>query len=156
MISAKPAVVVAVLALSLFGVVIAQDPAETQKANRGSVKHGSTSFSPYVDNKCLARYSDKGKLTFVTTVSNSGQDICWVLVNKAGTRVYTVNNLPRDANDRACTVSVYDISGSKAEKPVEIGRLQLPLPGDWFVNNRMFRQPDSTSFQMDIALPHMV
>ncbi len=51
------------------------------------------------------RYDNKGKLTFVSSVPNSGQDICWVLVNKAGTRVYTVNNLPRDdAKDEACTV----------------------------------------------------
>lgn len=97
------------------------------------------------------RYNDKGKLTFVSSVANSGQDICWVLVNKAGTRVYTVNNLPRDdAKDEACTVSVYDISGNKAEKPFEIGCLQLPLPGRWFVNNRNFKQPGSTAFQMDL------
>jgi 6-phosphogluconolactonase (cycloisomerase 2 family) len=97
------------------------------------------------------RYSSEGKLKFVTTVSNSGQDICWVLVNKAGTRLYTVNNLPRnEANDVAATVSIYDISGDKAEEPVEIGRLQLPLPGGWFVNNRMVKQPNSTAFQMDL------
>jgi hypothetical protein len=72
-------------------------------------------------------------------------------VNKAGTRLYTVNNLPRnEANDVAATVSIYDISGDKAEEPVEIGRLQLPLPGGWFVNNRMVKQPNSTAFQMDL------
>ena len=97
------------------------------------------------------RYSNNGRLTFVTTVSNSGQDICWVLVNKAGTRVYTVNNLPRDEQkDKVSTISIYDIGGNKAEKPVEIGRLQLPLPGEWFVNNRMFKQPGSTGFQMTL------
>jgi hypothetical protein len=97
------------------------------------------------------RYDDNGKLTFVSSVPNSGQDICWVLVNKTGTRLYTVNNLPRDnAKDTACTVSVYDISGDKSEEPVEIGRLQLPLPGHWFVNNRNFKQPGSTAFQMDL------
>jgi hypothetical protein len=97
------------------------------------------------------RYDDKGKLTFVSSVPNSGQDVCWVLVNKAGSRVYTVNNLPRDdMKDQACTVSVYDISGNRAEKPDEIGRLQLPLPGHWFVNNRNFQQPGSTAFQMDL------
>jgi DNA-binding beta-propeller fold protein YncE len=97
------------------------------------------------------RYDDQGKLTFVSSVPNSGQDVCWVLVNSAGTRVYTVNNLPRDdAKDEACTVSVYDISGDRAEKPVEIGRLPLPLPGPWFVNNRNFKQPSSTAFQMDL------
>lgn len=97
------------------------------------------------------RYDRKGKLTFLTSVPNSGQDICWLLSNKAGTRLYTVNNLPRqEANDVASTVSIYDISASKAEKPVEIGRLQLPVPGATFVNNRMVHQPGSTAFQMDL------
>jgi len=97
------------------------------------------------------RYSDKGKLGFVTSVPNSGQDICWVLANKAGTRLYSVNNLPRDdAKDVASTVSIYDISEDKAEQPVELGRLQLPMPGGWFTNNRMFKQPNSTGFQMDL------
>lgn len=97
------------------------------------------------------RYDRKGNLTFLTSVPNSGQDICWLLANKAGTRLYTVNNLPRqEANDVASTVSIYDISASNAEKPVEIGRLQLPLPGATFVNNRMVHQPGSTAFQMDL------
>ena len=97
------------------------------------------------------RYNSEGKLRFVTTVPNSGQDICWVLTNKAGTRLYTVNNLPRaDMKDESSTVSVYDISEERAQKPVEIGRLRLPLPGSWFVNNRMIRQPGSTAFQMDL------
>jgi 6-phosphogluconolactonase (cycloisomerase 2 family) len=99
----------------------------------------------------VVRYSDDGKLTFVTAVPNSGQDICWVRVNQAGTRLYTANNIPRaDLHDKASTISIYDISGDKAEKPVEIGRVELPLSGGTFVNNRMFEQPDSTPFQMDL------
>lgn len=40
-------------------------------------------------------YDHFGRLKFVNAVNNSGQDICWVLVNKQATRLYTVNNLPR-------------------------------------------------------------
>ena len=94
------------------------------------------------------RFGNGGRLTFLGSVPNSGQDICWVLPNKKGTRLYTVNNLPRsDKGDKAATVSTYDISGDKAEKPVEIARLQLPLPGQWFRNNRNLEQPGSTAFQ---------
>ena len=81
----------------------------------------------------------------------SGQDICWLRVNKAGTRLYAVNNLPRDdAKDGASTITVFDISGSKAEKPVEISRIELPLPGGMFVNNRNGMQPNSAAFQLDL------
>lgn len=94
------------------------------------------------------RFDRQGELTFVGSVDNSGQDICWLLANKKGTRLYTVNNLPRsDKDDKAATVSTYDIAGERAVKPVEISRLQLPHPGEWFINNRMFSQPGSTAFQ---------
>lgn len=94
------------------------------------------------------RFSTQGDLSFLGSVPNSGQDICWVLPNKGGTRLYTVNNLPRsDKDDKAATVTTYDISGERSVKPVEISRLQLPHPGKWFVNNRNFSQPGSTAFQ---------
>ncbi len=38
------------------------------------------------------RYEADGVLTFVSAVPNSGQDICWLRTNKAGTRLYAVNN----------------------------------------------------------------
>ena len=95
------------------------------------------------------RYSREGKLTFVTSVPNGGQDICWLLTNRAGTRLYAVNNLNRqETKDKSGSISIYDISGEKAERPVEIGRVQTPLPGESFINNRMFLQPGSTPFQM--------
>lgn len=97
------------------------------------------------------RYDDQGKLTFVTAVPNSGQDICWLRVNQAGTRLFAVNNLPReDAQDKASTVTVFDIADDKAEKPVEIGRVELPMPLGTFVNNRNIMQPNSAAFQLDI------
>lgn len=93
-------------------------------------------------------FTKEGELHFRGSVLNSGQDICWALPNKEGTRLYTVNNLPRpDLGQKAATVTTYDISGDHAEKPVEIGVLEVPMPGGSFVNNRNFEQPDSTAFQ---------
>lgn len=97
------------------------------------------------------RYDANGALSFVTAVPNSGQDICWLRVNPEGTRLYAVNNLPReDRMDEASTVTVFDISGRKADKPVEIDRVSLPMPLGTFVNNRNAAQPNSTAFQLDI------
>lgn len=97
------------------------------------------------------RYSSDGQLTFVTAVPNSGQDICWLRVNRSGTRLYAVNNLPReDRMDEASTVTVFDISGKNADRPVEIDRVALPMPLGTFVNNRNAPQPNSTAFQLDI------
>ena len=62
------------------------------------------------------RYDDEGRLTFVRSVPNKGKLVCWIKINKAGTRAYTTNN----ADD---TVSVYDLSD--AESPKEIQTLQL-------------------------------
>ena len=97
------------------------------------------------------RYDDTGKLTFVTAVPNSGQDICWLRTDHAGSRLYAVNNLPReDRMDESSTVTVFDISGDKAETPREIQRLALPLPLGTFINNRNAPQPNSTAFQLDV------
>ncbi|WP_459556746.1 lactonase family protein [Lacunimicrobium album] len=96
-------------------------------------------------------FNTEGEMHFKESVSNSGQDICWVLPNKEGTRLYTINNLPRpELGQKAATVSTYDISGEHAEKPVEIGVLELPMPGESFKNNRNFEQPGSTAFQCNL------
>lgn len=97
------------------------------------------------------RYDDDGKLSFVSAVPTSGQDICWLKTNKEGTRLYAVNNLPReDQGDNASSITVFDISGDNAERPVEIGRMELPFPLGTFVNNRNISQPNSTAFQFDV------
>jgi hypothetical protein len=97
------------------------------------------------------RYDDNAKLSFISAVPNSGQDICWLKTNKNGTRLYAVNNLPRDGQgDNASTITVFDISGKNAEKPVEIDRIALPLPLGTFINNRNIAQPNSTAFQFAI------
>jgi hypothetical protein len=97
------------------------------------------------------RFTTEGDMQFKGSVKNSGQDICWVLPNKEGTRLYTINNLPRpDLGQKAATVSTYDISGEHAEKPVEIAVIELPMPGASFKNNRNFEQPGSTAFQCNL------
>ncbi|AMB85482.1 hypothetical protein AWM79_09290 [Pseudomonas agarici] len=97
-------------------------------------------------------YDDSGSLKFVNAVNNSGQDICWVLVNKQATRLYTVNNLPRlNTQQASSTISVYDISGDNALSPMEIQVVNVPMPGESFINNRNLMQPGSTSFEMALS-----
>jgi hypothetical protein len=97
------------------------------------------------------RFTREGEMHFKGSVPNSGQDICWVLPNTEGTRLYTVNNLPRpELGQKAATVTTYDLSGEHAEKPIEIGVLELPMPGETFKNNRNFDQPSSTAFQCNL------
>ncbi|OAI08057.1 lactonase family protein [Methylomonas sp. 11b] len=57
-------------------------------------------------------YDDSGTLKFVDSASNSGELICWVAINKAGTRAYTTNN----GSD---TVSVYDLSDPRHPKEIQ-------------------------------------
>lgn len=47
------------------------------------------------------RYTKSGKLSFVRAVGNSGNGLCWIILNRAGTRIYTVNTFDN-------SVSVYD------------------------------------------------
>lgn len=97
-------------------------------------------------------YDESGELQFETAVENDGQDICWVLVNKEATRLYTVNNLPRSGTmQTTSTISVYDISGDKALNPEGIQITEVPMPGESFVNNRIIKQPGSTSFQIALS-----
>jgi 6-phosphogluconolactonase (cycloisomerase 2 family) len=42
-----------------------------------------------------------GKLSFVRAAGNSGNGLCWIILNRAGTRIYTVNTFDN-------SVSVYD------------------------------------------------
>ena len=52
--------------------------------------------------------------------------------------------------DDASTITVFDIAGRKADQPVEVDRVSLPMPLGTFVNNRNIAQPNSTAFQLDI------
>ena len=68
-------------------------------------------------------YDDRGRLTFVRSVPNSGAAVCWLTVNGAGTRMYTSNT-----GDRS--ISVYDTSSPL--HPVEVQRLALRGNGSSF------------------------
>ncbi len=57
-----------------------------------------------------------GKLSFVRAVANSGNGICWILLNRAGTRIYTVNTFDN-------SVSVYD--STDPLNPTEIQHLHM-------------------------------
>jgi hypothetical protein len=69
------------------------------------------------------RYSADGDLTFLRTVPNAGQGICWIRSNRAGTRLYTTDTATNQ-------VSVYDTSDP--EYPVEIQTFTLEGAGNAF------------------------
>ncbi|AFY44106.1 beta-propeller fold lactonase family protein [Nostoc sp. PCC 7107] len=62
-------------------------------------------------------YEPDGDLHLLRTVPNSGRAICWLVTNRAGTRLYTTNPLDN-------SVTVYDI-GRNPSSPVEIQRVVL-------------------------------
>ncbi len=57
-----------------------------------------------------------GTLSFVRPAENSGAGICWIMVNRAGTRIYTVNTFDS-------SVSVYD--STDPWNPAEVQHLRL-------------------------------
>lgn len=75
---------------------------------------------PTVNQLAVYTYDSAGNLTFVETVPNSGDAICWMVVNKAGTRLYT-------AESESKSVSVYDLTVATA--PVMIQHLILSGSG---------------------------
>jgi len=83
-------------------------------------------YSGVVTSDRLAVYSysrTTGELFFQGAPPISGRAICWVRVNKAGTRIYTVNTI--DAS-----VSVFD--STDPLRPTEIQHLVAKGPGDLF------------------------
>src|SRR6516165_11363020 len=65
-------------------------------------------------------YDDSGRLNFIGRISNSGKLICWIVINKAGTRAYTTHNASH-------TLSAYDLSNPR--KPVEMTAIDLKAHG---------------------------
>jgi hypothetical protein len=57
------------------------------------------------------RHDERGRLSFVRTVADSGKAPCWAIVNHAGTRFYATNT-----GDNS--IPVYDLTGPP--NPVEI------------------------------------
>src|SRR5438045_2362146 len=64
-----------------------------------------------------------GHLTFVRSVPNSGEAICWIRSNESGTRLYT-------SNTGDSSISVYDTTFPL--QPVEIEHLKLKGLGNPF------------------------
>lgn len=86
--------------------------------------HKPILYVGFLNNNKLGVYSyDKvtGELTFLKTVPNSGIKICWIITNRAGTRLYTTN--PGDSS-----VSVYDIAQDPTT-PIEIQKVTLKGTG---------------------------
>jgi 6-phosphogluconolactonase (cycloisomerase 2 family) len=63
------------------------------------------------------RYNGSGALQFLRSVAESGHGVCWLLVNKSGTRLYA-------SNTGDPSVSVFDLTQNPAE-PVEIQKVNL-------------------------------
>jgi len=72
----------------------------------------------YVTNSELAvyEYDLEGRLKFLRTVPNTGKAICWIRINRAGTRLYTTDTVSN-------SVSVYDLKDP--EKPQQIQEFNL-------------------------------
>ena len=66
-------------------------------------------------------YNSYGHLTFLRSVPNSGQAICWLRVNGSGTRLYSTDT-------GSNSVSVYDLS--LPEEPREIQKPGAFGPGE--------------------------
>jgi 6-phosphogluconolactonase (cycloisomerase 2 family) len=66
-------------------------------------------------------YTANGRLKFLRTVPNSGQAICWLRTNRAGTRLYSTDTGTN-------SVSVYDLS--QPEEPREVQNVVLSGPGN--------------------------
>lgn len=89
-------------------------PPESDGMFLGEILHPTRQilYAGLVNKQLIAVYSydASGTLTFLRTEANEGMDICWLRTNAAGTRLYTSESVTR-------SVSVYDISNSKATKP---------------------------------------
>jgi 6-phosphogluconolactonase (cycloisomerase 2 family) len=57
-------------------------------------------------------YNIHGKLNFVTAAADSGAAVCWLIVNRAGTRLYASNT-----GDNS--ISVFDLSDPKDPKEIQ-------------------------------------
>src|SRR5206468_7768872 len=69
------------------------------------------------------RYDAQGHLTFLRTVADSGAAVCWLIVNRAGTRLYASNT-----GDNS--ISVFDLSDPA--NPIEMQHLLLRGVGNPF------------------------
>ena len=68
----------------------------------------------------IYHYSKAGALRFLRTVPNSGKAVCWLLLNKDGSRLY-------GSNTGDSSISVYDLT-KDASDPIEIQKVSLHVP----------------------------
>ena len=65
-----------------------------------------------VNKVAVFQYSDRGVLSFVRTVDDSGKGPCWAIVNHSGTRLYAINT-----GDNS--VAVYDLHDPWTPKEIQ-------------------------------------
>lgn len=71
---------------------------------------------PTVNKLGIYTYDDRGAITFLQTVPNSGAALCWIAINKAGTLLYTTNT-----GDNS--VSVYDLTNPTTPAEIQVVKL---------------------------------
>jgi 6-phosphogluconolactonase (cycloisomerase 2 family) len=77
-----------------------------------------------INRVAIYSYRKSGALDFLRTVPDSGHGVCWLLVNKAGTRLYA-------SNTGDPSVSVYDLTVDPSE-PIEIQKVTMKSNGGGF------------------------
>jgi 6-phosphogluconolactonase (cycloisomerase 2 family) len=94
----------------------------------GAITHPRLPFlyvgEPPINRVGVFRFDRHGHLTFLRSVPNSGQAVCWFRINRSGTRMYTSNQGFADT----ASISVYDLSD--ADEPREIQKIQLVGQGN--------------------------
>ncbi len=78
-----------------------------------------------------------GELTFLKVVDNSGLTPCWLLTNRAGTRLYTTNT-----NDNS--VSVYDLADPTTPKEIQ----KVVLKGNAAASTELALNSDESLLQV--------
>jgi 6-phosphogluconolactonase (cycloisomerase 2 family) len=79
---------------------------------------------PPINRVGVLRFDERGHLTFLRSVPNSGQAVCWFRINRRATRMFTSNQGFADTS----SISVYDLTD--ADQPREIQIIQLAGQGN--------------------------
>jgi DNA-binding beta-propeller fold protein YncE len=78
---------------------------------------------PAVNSFAVYTYNTAGQIAYEKVIVNPGILICWLAVNPAGTRLYTVESSSN-------TVTVYDVSGGNFLKPIQLQHFSLMTGGN--------------------------
>ena len=76
---------------------------------------------PTVNKIAVYSYDAQGSLHFVRAIADSGSVVCWLAVNKTGTRLYASNTADP-------SVTVYDLT-ENARDPREMQKLKIDSEG---------------------------